>query len=89
MFSTREYLLSRFPRSLNPNVKWRANHKPHHPLFYKWHDWTPFKSDIPVINCKTPEGMRIKTGVNTEGRPVKELPYWGSAVEMEKKLWMI
>jgi len=87
LFANKNYLLSRFPRSLNPNIQWRPNHKPHHPLFYKWHDWTPFSGNIAVINCKTDEGMRIKSGVNTEGRPVKELPYWGSAVLLEEKLW--
>ena len=87
LFSNREYLLTRFPRSITDKYQWRPGHKPRHPLFYKWHDWTPFKSDIAIINCKTPEGMRHKSGVNTEGRPVKELPYWGLATDMEKKLW--
>jgi hypothetical protein len=88
LFSNREFLLSRFSRSLGVK-QWRPNYKPQHPLFHKWKEWTPFQSDIPIINIKTGDGMRIKSGVNTEGRPVKELPYWGSAEELEKKIWKI
>ncbi len=88
LFSNREFLLTRFPRSLKPNLQWRANHKPQHPLFHKWKDWTPFRGDIPIINIKTGDGMRMKSGVNTEGRPVKDLSYWGNAEELEKKIWM-
>jgi len=86
LYANREFLLSRFSRSLGKK-KWRPNYKPQHPLFHKWKEWTPFKSKIPIINCKTPEGMRHKTGVNTEGRPKKVLPYFGSAEKMEKELW--
>ena len=86
LFSDRKFLLSRFPRSLG-KAKWRAGHKPQHPLFHKWKEWTPFKSDIPIINCKTPEGMRHKSGVNTEGKPKKELPYWGNAEKLGRELW--
>lgn len=89
LYSNRDFLLSRFPRSLDKNESWRPGFKPHHPLFYKWYDWTPFKSDIPIINCKTGDGMRHKSGVDTEDKPKEELPYWGSAVGMEKKLWKI
>jgi hypothetical protein len=89
LYANREYLLSRFPRSLDPRIMWRPNHKPHHPLFYKWHDWTPFKGGIPIINIKTGDGMRMKSGVGTEGPPQKELPYWGKAEEMEERLWKI
>jgi len=42
---------------------------------------------IPIINCKTPQGMRHKSGVNTESGPVKDLPHWGNAEEMERKIW--
>jgi len=87
LFSNREFLLSRFPRSLKEDRKWWPGHKPQHPLFHKWKDWTPFRSQIPIINCKTPEGMRIKSGVNTEGSPVKELPYWGNAEDLENILF--
>ena len=31
--------------------------------------------------------MRHKSGVNTEGKPKKELPYWGNATIVEKNLW--
>jgi hypothetical protein len=86
LFCDREFLLSRFSRSLD-STQWRPDFKPKHPLFHKWKDWTPFKSDIPIINCKTGDGMRLKTGVNTEGTPIQELPYWGSAREMEQWLW--
>jgi hypothetical protein len=89
LFSNRKFLLSRFPRSITPKYQWRPNHKPRHPLFYKWHDWISFDSDIAIINCKTEEGMRIKSGVNTEGRPQKELPYWGKAIDLERELWKI
>lgn len=89
LYAEREFLLSRFNRSLDENIPWIPDYKPHHPLFHKWNDWTPFKSDIPIINCKTGDGMRIKTGVNTEGCPVTELPYWGSAENMENRLWTI
>lgn len=88
LFSNREYLLTRFKRSLDDNIPWIPDYKPHHPLFHKWRDWTPFKSEIPIINCKTGDGMRIKTGVNTEGKPVEDLPYWGSAENMENRLWI-
>jgi len=87
LFSNREFLLSRFSRSLDPNIQWRPDYKPKHPLFHKWRDWIPFRSNIPIINCKTGDGMRMKSGVNTEGVPLKELPYWGKAVDMEKRLW--
>ena len=89
LFSNREFLLNRFNRSIDEKVKWRADYKPKHPLSHKWRDWTPFKGDIPIINCKTGQGMRNKTGVNTEGRPQKELPYWGKAINMEERLWKI
>jgi hypothetical protein len=88
LYANREFLLSRFPRAINDKHKWWPGHKPRHPLFYKWHEWTPFKSEIPIINCKTPEGMRQKSGVNTEGRPTKTLPFWGEAQELESILWM-
>lgn len=87
LFSNREYLLSRFPRSIDNHVEWRPNFKPHHPLFHKWKDWTPFQSNIPIINIKTGDGMRMISGVNTEGRPVKSLPHWGQATALEKKIW--
>lgn len=87
LFSNREFLLSRFKRSITDKTIWRDGHKPHHPLFYKWKDWTPFRSMIPIINCKTPQGMRHKSGVNTESRPVKDLPHWGNAEEFERKIW--
>ena len=87
LFSDREYLLSRFPRSLDPNIQWRPDYKPKHPLFHKWKEWTPFREEIPIINCKTGDGMRNKSGVNTEGVPLKQLPYWGRAEDMEKRLW--
>jgi hypothetical protein len=87
LFSDREFLLSRFPRCLSDDVQWRPVHKRGHPLFHKWRDWTPFSSEIAIINCKTGDGMRNKTGVDTEGKPVKELPFWGKAEEMEERLW--
>jgi len=87
LYADRDYLLSRFSRSIPQKTDWKDGYKPKHPLFHKWRDWTPIKGEIPVINCKTPEGMRWKTGVNTESGPVEELPYWGSATDLEKKLW--
>jgi hypothetical protein len=87
LFSNREFLLTRFERSLNPKVKWAPGYKPHHPLFYKYHDWTPFRGDVPIINTKTGDGMRIITGTETMDKAVKELPVWGKAVDMEKFLW--
>ena len=87
LYSNREYLLSRFPRSLDANIPWMPDYKPKHPLFHKWKEWTPFRDTIPIINCKTGDGMRLQTGVNTEGKPQKELVYWGKAEEMEKRLW--
>ena len=89
LYANREYLLSRFPRSLKDNKKWRPGHKPQHPLFHKWKDWTPFRSEIAIINCKTPEGMRHKSGVNTEGRPIDILPYWNYATDLERELWQM
>lgn len=88
LYSNRKFLLSRFKRSID-DVEWRPDFKPAHPLFHKWKEWTPFKDFIPVINCKTGDGMRIKTGVGTEGAPQRELPYWGKATDMEDKLWRI
>jgi hypothetical protein len=88
LYANREFLLSRFPRSLD-SAEWRPDFKPKHPLFHKYHDWTPFHGVIPVINTKTGDGMRIKTGVGTEGPPQTELPYWGKATEMEHQLWKI
>lgn len=88
LYSNREFLLTRFNRSLD-SVEWRPDFKPKHPLFHKWKEWTQFSGVIPVINCKTGDGMRIKSGVGTEGKPQKELIYWGFATEMEHKLWRI
>ena len=88
LFANREFLLGRFKRSLD-DVKWRPGYKPNHPLFHKWHDWTPFKDEIPIINMKTGEGMRSWSGTDTESDPVTELPYWGKATEMEKQIWKI
>ena len=76
LYANREFLLSRFPRSLDPKIQWRPDFKPHHPLFHKWKEWTPFRGDIPIINIKTGDGLRMKSGVGTEGPPQKELPYW-------------
>ena len=87
LFSNREYLLSRFPRCLDPKIQWKPVHKRGHPLFHKWQGWIPFNTALPVINCKTGDGMRHKTGVDTEGRPVEELPHWGKASLLEDKLW--
>ena len=39
------------------------------------------------INIKTGDGLRMKSGVGTEGPPQKELPYWGEAETLEKQLW--
>ena len=89
LFSNREYLLSRFPRAIDNFVQWRPNFKPHHPLFHKWQGWTKFQGEIPIINIKTGDGMRMVSGVNTEGHPVKELPHWGKARDMEKNIWNI
>lgn len=88
LYSNREFLLGRFPRALDA-VQWRPDFKPRHPLFHKWKEWTPFTGIIPVINMKTGEGMRMKTGTGTEGDPQTELPYWGSAREMEWNVWKI
>jgi len=87
LFSNRTYLLNRFKRSIDDKTMWRDGYKPKHPLFHKWKEWTPFRSMIPIINCKTPQGMRHKSGVNTESGPVKDLPHWGNAEEMERKIW--
>jgi len=87
LFSDREFLLSRFSRSIDDKIMWRPDYKPRHPLFHKWKEWTPFKGDIPIINCKTGNGMRHKSGVNTEGEPKKSLLYWGDAEGMEEWLW--
>ena len=86
LYANREYLLSRFSRSLD-SVQWRPDFKPHHPLFYKWKEWIPFQSNIPIINIKTGDGMRMISGTDTEGKPVKELPYWGKATDLEDKIW--
>lgn len=89
LYSNREYLLSRFPRSLDPKIKWFPGFKPKHPLFHKWKEWTPFSGIIPVVNIKTGDGMRMISGTGTEGKPQKELPYWGKAIDMEKNIWKI
>jgi len=89
LYGNREYLLSRFPRSLDPSIQWRPDFKPHHPLFHKWKEWTPFKSEIAVINIKTGDGMRMKSGVGTEGPDKSSLHFWGCAGEMEKDIWKI
>ena len=87
LYANREYLLSRFSRSIDEKVQWRPNFKPHHPLFYKYHDWTPFSGIVPVINIKTGDGMRMISGVGTEKGPEQSLPYWGSARTMEQVIW--
>lgn len=86
LYANRDFLLTRFSRSLDTE-QWRPGYKPKHPLFHKWKEWTPFKDFIPVINCKTEDGMRQKSGVDTEAHPTKELPYWGFATEMEQRIW--
>ena len=88
LFSNREFLLSRFPRALDDQM-WRPDFKPKHPLFHKWKEWTPFKNEIPVVNIKTGDGMRMISGVGTEGPAQEELPYWGKATNMEKAIWKI
>ena len=87
LFADREFLLSRFSRSLDREHTWRPDYKPKHPLFHKWKDWTPFRDEIPIINIKTGDGMRHITGVNTESGPVETLPYWGDAKTMEDVIW--
>jgi len=47
--------------------------------------WDYFKSELPVINMKTSNGLRQATSYN-KGAPIKTtLPYWGSVEEFRKE----
>jgi hypothetical protein len=61
-----------------------------HPIFKRFEGWTSIYNQYSVINIKTGQGMRKHTGTETDfgAEPVKELPYWGKAVDLEKTIWM-
>jgi hypothetical protein len=87
LFTNRYYLLSRLDRCLRDDLQWRPVHKRSHPIFNKWKGWIEEFNKISVINIKTGYGMRGHTGTETDfgAKPVIELPYWGKAVDLEKK----
>ena len=92
LFVNREYLLSRLDKALPAytTLPWTVERNkildrmfPNY--FHRMGFWTMFKNDMAIINIKTGDGTRWGTG--TYGEAIKELPYWGSAEELERKLW--
>jgi len=83
LYTNRELLLSRLEIILGKLPQWSLK-KPH-PLFHKYRGWSPFTSEVPIINIKTRNGMRWYTG--TEGPVEKSLPHWGNALGLEEELW--
>jgi hypothetical protein len=73
-----EKALSGKPRWNKPKVHVRI------PLFLD-KPWKVIDNKNPVINLKTLHGMRRHTA--TDGTPVDNIPYWGSAVKLRRELW--
>lgn len=84
LYSNRTYLLSRIDRSIGKKEKWSTK-KPR-PIFHKYQGWTPFTSELPVVNVKTKDGMRWFTGTE-KGKEKKKLPHIGSAKKLQEELW--
>lgn len=87
LFTNREYLLKRLEESIGHSDKWydgNVTHPNPPTLFYHPWKWPSFTSEFPIINVKTENGLHKTTRVRPE--IMLELPYWGKAEDLKKKL---
>jgi hypothetical protein len=57
-------------------------------IVHKTDGWTPFHTDIPCINIKTPNGMRRTAGTERGIAPEERLPHWGSADDIAEAFYV-
>lgn len=79
----REFLINLLTESLKGLPEW-SREKVRFPYFTKEHHFETF-TGTPIINVKT--GYGVQKGTAIVKPPVREIPYWGSAIEFKKKIY--
>lgn len=87
----RENAIRHIEKRLKGRGMWQATleHGSSVPKLFARQSWVYFHGEIPVINIKTTEGMHRTHVVNKgqDPRGTKELPHWGTAKKLRKKLF--
>ena len=68
----RDYLIELLDRKIAVGSGVRGD------IVHKTGGWTPFHTEIPCINIKTPNGMRKTAGTEKDIASEEVLPHWGS-----------
>lgn len=78
--------LNRLTASLEGQPKWSLERPPVHNQQFP-SDYKTIWGEQPVITFKTEAGVGPKTQVKKAVEPVGELPYWGTAVDLHKRMF--
>ena len=88
----REDYLYRMNKTLQGRPTWHTPDDPWQPswtlpYYYKKRQWEWYGTkDQPAVSFKTGYGVHLNTGTLKEGTPVNELPYWGTADDLRKRM---
>ena len=81
MFSDYDYLMTQIESRFGTEIVWKDyEHGKRREIFRKQYGWEMAHGDLPVINIKTPNGMRKWIGTD---EVVKKLPYWGTTAKIK------
>lgn len=80
MFSEYDYLRNQIESRFGTELTYRSYEKgKRKEIFRKQYGWEMAHGDLPVINIKTPNGMRKHCGTDESA---KKLPYWGTTEDV-------
>ncbi|KKS33168.1 MAG: hypothetical protein UU96_C0030G0007 [Parcubacteria group bacterium GW2011_GWC2_42_13] len=85
MIYGREFLINLLKEALTGLPMW-SREKRGLPFYKPEHKFEYFHGEVPIINIITGANGRKGTALMKK-RPMDSLPYWGSAVELKKKLF--
>lgn len=83
----RDYWLRRIQETLTGRPQWGEPTDPKPPLVFRYYRMWQGDYNKPVVNIKTPEGLRKWTATQRYCLPEETLPYWGKANDLRLEFW--
>lgn len=84
--AVREFWIKAIENALAGGPEW-AEEPFHSKLIFRYYEFMERPAKIAVVNFKTGDGLRNKTGTIRGQLPKNELPYWGKAVDLRKRMF--